>query len=86
MTLSTRTISLSEEWQQIANGTENIFIQVKSGGFEYVFADVAPLSETEGHPEGAGFKCIFTPPTQVWGRAIPSVYVKKCSVVVSVID
>ncbi|MBL5914896.1 hypothetical protein JBO41_22475 [Enterobacter asburiae] len=69
MTVNTRTISLSGEWQQITDGAKTSFIQVKSGVFEFVDADAVPLAETEGHTEGAGGKFSVTPPTQIWGRS-----------------
>lgn len=68
MTVGTRIISLSGEWQQITDGATTSFIQVKSGVLEYVDADAAPLAEAEGHTEGAGGKFSVTPPTQIWGR------------------
>jgi hypothetical protein len=67
MTVSTRIISLSGEWQQITDGATTSFIQVKSGLLEYVVADAAPTSGTEGHTSRSEFT--VTPPTRVWAKA-----------------
>ena len=68
MTVHTRPIDLSSEYQQITDGIVGEFVQVKSGVLEYVSADAIPRTETEGHTLGPGEGYNFTAPTQIWGR------------------
>ena len=75
MTVKTRVVELRRDaWQQLCDGTQNVFVQVLNGSVEYVVADSTPSADTLGNVMRLYENISFTSPTQVWARAGLSAY------------
>ena len=69
MTAKTRIVELRRDvWQQLCDGTQNVFVQVLSACAEFVVADSEPSADAFGNILELREKIGFTPPPQVWMR------------------
>lgn len=66
--MATREVTLTSEWTQITDGTEDVMIQVISGTMYLRDSPTKPGSSDKGHSVTGSWVGI-TKPQQAWARA-----------------